>query len=91
MRSRKEKPIAMRFLSAISAFLLIGTVIYIFIVGVSFYSGAVLATAVLGLGVPSISAGEGIIEMIIGFFESFLDGIMEVIGGIFDAISSIFN
>ena len=91
MGNRKSKPIGVRLLSSVAAFLLIGSVLYIFIAGINLYSGAVLASAVLGLGVPSVSAGESVMEMIAGFFETFFDGLMEVIGGIFDAISSLFG
>lgn len=91
MRNRKDKPIGMRLLSTVATFLLIGSVIYIFVAGITFHSGAVLAAAVLGLGVPAVSAGEGILDIVAEFFESFLDGLMEVIGGIIDAISSIFG
>lgn len=91
MGNRKDKPIGMRLLSSVAAFLLIGSAVYIFVAGINFFVGAVLAAAVLGLGVPSVSAGESLFEMIMAFFESFFDGVMEVIGGIFDAISSIFG
>ena len=91
MGNRKDKPIGMRFVSTIATFLLIGSAIYIFVSGFTFYSGAVLSAAGLGVGVPAVSAGEGVLDIIAGFFESFLDGLMEVIGGIFDAISSIFG
>ena len=91
MGNRKEKPIGMRLLSSIAAFLIIGSVIYIFVTGINFYVGVVLVAAILGLGVPAVSAGESFLEAITGFFEAFFDGVMEVIGGIFDAISSIFG
>ncbi len=91
MGNRKDKPMGLRLLSSVAAFLLIGSVVYILVSGISFYSSAILVAAILGLGGPSVTAGEGIVEMIVGFFESFLDGIMEVIGGIFDVIGSIFG
>ncbi|MCP4264748.1 MAG: hypothetical protein GY777_04085 [Candidatus Brocadiaceae bacterium] len=59
------------------------------------------SSAFWGLGCPKTHheikdslgavAGESIFEIITGFLESFLEGIMEVIGGLFDAISSIFG
>lgn len=91
MGNRKDKPTGMRLLSAVAAFMLIGSAAYLFVAGVNFYAGVVLATAILGLGIPSVSAGEGALEMIIGFFESFIDGVMEVIGGLIDALTSIFS
>lgn len=91
MGNRRDKTIGNRLLSSVAAFVLVGSTIYIFVAGINFLAGAVLAAAVLGLGVPSVSAGESLFEIIAGFFESFFDGLMEVIGGIFDAVSSIFG
>lgn len=91
MGNRKEKPIGLRLLSSVAAFALIGAAVYLFLAGINFYVGAVLAAAVIGLGVPSVAAGEDLWEMIVGFFESFLDGVMEVIDWISEAISSIFS
>ncbi len=91
MGNRKDRPVAMRFLCAVAAFLLIGAAVYVFVAGMDLYVGAVLAASVLGLGVPAVAAGESFWEMIVGFFEAFIDGVMEVIGGIADALSSLFN
>ena len=91
MGNRKEKPIGLRLLSSVAAFMLIGAAVYIFVAGINLYAGAALAVAVLGLGAHSVSAGEGLLEMITGIFEAFFDRVMEVIGGIVDAISSLFG
>ncbi len=91
MSKRKEKPTGLRILSSISAFVLIGTGIYMFFAGINLYSGAIITSAILGLGVPSVMTGEGILEIIGGFFGAFFDGLMEVFGGILDFIGSIFG
>ena len=91
MSNRKDKSTGIRLLSSLSAFMLLGAGIYIFIAGINYYSGAMVAAAVLGLGTSSVLAGEGFVEIFLGFFEAFFDGLMEVVGGILDAISSIFG
>ncbi len=91
MGNRKDRPVGLRFLTAVAAFLLIGAAAYVFVAGINLYVGAVLAASVLGLGVPAVAAGESFWETIVGFFEAFIDGVMEVIGGIADALSSLFN
>lgn len=68
-----------------------GAVIYGMVSGISMYTGALVATALLGLAVPSVSAGENLLDILVGTIEMFLDGLMEVIGGIFDAVSSFFG
>lgn len=74
-----------------AAFLLIGSLIYSLISGVNLYASVLFIIAICGLGVPSVVSGEGILDAVAGFFEAFLDGVMELIGGIFDAISSIWG
>ncbi len=91
MGNRKDKPLQMRLLSSLAAFMLIGSLIYIVFSGLNFYVGALLAAGVLGLGIPSVAAGDSVIEMVAGFFEALIDGIMEVVSGIFDAICSMFG
>ena len=91
MGNRKDKSIGLRLLSSVSAFLLIGVVIYVVFAGFNLYSTALLTTAILGLGVPSAIAGEGFFEIVLGFFETFLDGLMEVVGGILDFFGSLFG
>ena len=91
MSNRKEKPIVVRVLSCVSAFVLLGVGIYGLIVGISWYSGSIAAMATLGLVVPSVISGDSALDMIAGTFEAFLDGLMEVFGGIFDLIGSIFS
>lgn len=91
MSRRKEKSAGLRLLSAVASFMLLGAGIYMFFAGVNLYSSAMMTTAILGLGVPAVVAGDGFLEMVIGFFEAFFDGFMEVLGGILEALSSIFN
>jgi hypothetical protein len=68
MRNRKDKPLTLRLLSSIGAFLLIGSAIYMSFAGLSFLAGVVFATAVLSLGVPSISSSDSVLEVVTGFF-----------------------
>ncbi len=91
MTNRKDKPIGFRFVSAVAACLFIGSVVYVLVVGINLYVGAALAAAVLGLGAPSVMEGESLIEMVVGFFESILDGVMEVIEAVSEFLSSIFS
>lgn len=88
MENKKNRPIGMRLLLSVAAFLLIGSIVYILIAGINLYSGVILASAVLGLGIPSVSSGESVMEMIADFFELLIDGIVDAISGIIDAITS---
>jgi hypothetical protein len=91
MGNRRDKSVGMRILTSIAAFLLIGAFVYVFIAGINFYTGVVFGAALIGLGIPAVSEAESIWEIIAGFFKAFVDGVAEVIGGITEAISSIFD
>ena len=91
MGNRKDKSLGIRLLSTVSAFILLGAGIYILFAGINFYSGALISASVLGLGTTSVMTGDGFVEIFLGFFEAFFDGIMEVVGGFLDVISSIFG
>ena len=91
MGKRKNKSTKARLLSSTGSFLLIGSFIYILVAGFNLFVGAAMAAAIFSLGVPSVEAGESFFEVVTGFFEAFFDGVMEVVSGILDAISSIFN
>jgi len=89
--SRKEKSIGARALSSVASLMLIGSLIFILIAGFNLYVTSILTTGVLGLAVPSIMSGEGFLEVVVIFFEALFEGIMEIIFGIFEAITSIFG
>ena len=84
---RKDKSIIRRLLSTISSLTLIGVSGYMYFVGINLISGAILAAALLSICSPVIIGGGGIVEVIGGIFEAFFDGLM----GVVDAITSIFN
>lgn len=91
MGNRKDKPPVMRLLFSLSAFALMGSVIYIIAAGFNAYSSVILVSAVLGLGVPSVASGDGLLDMVSGFFECFFEGIVDVVAGIAEAIGSLFG
>lgn len=91
MVNKKNKPWYLRLLGSISAFVLLGSVLYVFFTGFNLVSSALLVAGVSGLVVPAVVSGDTFFEMVLGGFEAFFDGIMEVVGGIFDFISSIFG
>lgn len=91
MSNRKAKPLPLRIISAISAFMLIGALIYVSFAGFNVVAGSMMASSVLGLGVTSVIVSEGPLDMVLGFFEALFDGVMEVVGGILDFMSSLFG
>jgi hypothetical protein len=50
-----------------------------------------MAAGFLGLAAPSVASGEDFVDMIAGFFEALIDGVAEIISGIFESIASLFG
>ena len=92
MKEREKKPIAIRLLNTVSAFALIGAAIYIFFAGISLIPSLVLLAAIGGVSGPVLAdGGEGIIECLVGIFESFIEGVIGVFETIADIFGSIFG
>lgn len=86
-KRRQNKSFGMRLLNTVAAWMVLGSVIYVLIAGLNPPTAILITVGVLGLGAPSVASGEGVWDMVSGFFEAFFDGIM----GVLDAISSIFG
>ena len=91
MKNKEKKPLLTRVLASIGSIMLIGSLIYIFIAGFNYYASTVMVVAILGLGTPAVVAGESFVEMIVGFFEMLVEGVVTAVECIFDVIGSIFN
>lgn len=93
MKEKKNKRFSpyVRLIGFSCSLLLIGSLIYIASVGVSFLSGFFLATAVAGLTVPSVMSGDGILEILTGTGELIIEGIQTIFEIITEMITSFFS
>lgn len=89
MKDRKQKPIALRLLNTVSAFMLIGCAVYIFFVGINLIPSLILLAAIGSLSGPVVISGgsEGILDCLIGILEAFVEGVV----GVFETIGDIFG
>lgn len=91
MTNKQKRPTSLVILGAISSFMLIVTIIYIYIAGTNLISTLILVSAVGGLVIPAATDSNGFLELITGIFEVFIEGIQTILQGIFDFIGSIFG
>lgn len=91
VKKDRKYSLLIRFLGASCTFLLIGSVIYIAVVGLSFVSGFIVAASLTGLIGPSVAAGDSFLEMIAGIFELIVESVQTIFEAILDTISSIFG
>ncbi|WP_154222958.1 hypothetical protein [Marinicella rhabdoformis] len=91
MSKRKDKPVLMRLLFSVASFVLLGSLIYVLNAGFNLYASTLITSAVLSLAVPSVLSGEGVLEIVTGFFEAFFGGLIDLVAGFFEAIGSIFS
>jgi hypothetical protein len=89
MKDKKQKPIAIRLLNTVSAFMLIGGAVYIFFAGITLIPSLIFLAAIGALSGPVIILGgsEGTLECLIGILEAFVEGIL----GVFETIGDIFG
>ena len=71
--------------------MLIGSIVFVLVAGFNLYVTSMMTAGFLGLAAPSVASGEGFVDMIAGFFEALIDGVAEIISGIFDSIASLFG
>lgn len=87
MQNRKQKPIYIRLLNTVCAFTLIGSVIYIFIAGISLIPSLIILAALGGISGPVVSGSGSILECFVGILEAIIQGVV----GVFETIGEIFS
>ena len=91
MSEKKNRSVWVRILASVSSLAVIFSIVYILIAGVDALSTLVLLAAIGGLTGPAVVAGEGILEIIVGIFEMFLEGIGSILEAIADVFGSLFS
>ena len=91
MRNKQKRHTGIRVLASISSLVIIISVVYMFVAGANLASSLILMSALGGLAGPAVVAGDGFLDIIGGFFEIFLEGILSIFEGIAEIFSSIFG
>jgi hypothetical protein len=92
MKNRKDKPLLIRLLNTVSAFTLIGAVIYLFIAGMSLSLSLILLSALGGISVPVVASGsDGFFDCVASIFEAFIEGIIDIFATIGELFGSLFG
>ncbi|EXJ12531.1 hypothetical protein [Nitrincola nitratireducens] len=91
MKKKVERSKGLRVFNSLCAALLMTSVIYILVMGFNSIVMAVMVISVAGAAAPLIHSDEGILEIVIGTFEAMIDGVVAVIEGIVNTITSLFS
>ncbi len=91
MSDKQEKPIQVRVLNAVVSLALLASVVYILVAGIDLASSLILLAAIGGLAGPIVVSGAGVVEAVVGMFEAFVEGVLEILSAIADLLSSIFG
>ncbi len=91
MKRKVEQSKWLRAFNSLCAALLIGSAIYIMVMGFNSVAMAAVAISVAGAAAPLVQSDEGVLEIIIGTFEAMIDGVVAVIEGIASAIAGLFS
>ncbi|RRV24374.1 hypothetical protein EGJ23_17145 [Pseudomonas sp. o96-267] len=91
MEKKVKRSKLQRAFNSLCAALLIGSAIYIMVMGFSSVAMAAMAISVAGATVLPVQSSEGILEIIVGTFEAMIDGLLAIIEGITSAIAGLFS
>jgi hypothetical protein len=91
MKKKVERSKGQRAFNSLCAALLMGSAIYIMVMGFNSVAMAAMAFSVAGAAAPLVQSDEGILEIVIGTFEAMIDGVVAVIEGIASAIAGLFS
>jgi hypothetical protein len=91
MKKKVKRSIVRRAFNSLCAALLVGSAIYIMVMGFSSVAMAAMAISVAGAAVLPVQSSEGVLEVITGTVEAMVDGVLAVIEAITSAIASLFS
>ncbi|MFN9525353.1 MAG: hypothetical protein ACK561_00280 [Pseudomonadaceae bacterium] len=91
MKNKVKRSRLRRVFNSLCAVLLVGSAIYIMVMGFSSVAMAAMAISVAGAAVLPVQSSEGFLEVITGTVEAVIDGVLAVIEAITSAIASLFS
>ncbi|WP_444936242.1 hypothetical protein ACJJIW_20720 [Microbulbifer sp. JMSA004] len=88
----KEKSKAMKIIQSICSLSIVGVICYSLIYGVELVSSAIVVSSIVGLVIPTVISEStmGVVEILTGVLEAFIDGLVDAVTGVLEAIGSIF-
>ena len=86
---RKNRPGWVKTLACAGSIALFGALAHAMTAGFSYAAAAVAMGAAAGLAAPAIASGDGIPDVIIGFLEMVLEGVLVVVETIGQALSGL--
>ncbi|MGG5870705.1 hypothetical protein [Pseudomonas peli] len=91
MKKKVERSKLLRAFNSLCAALLMGSAIYIIVMGLNSVAMAAIVISFSGAAAPLVQSDEGILEIVIGTFEAMIDGVVAVVEGIASAIAGLFS
>lgn len=91
MKKKVERSKWLRAFDSLCAALLIGSAVYIMVIGLNSVAMAAIAISVAGTAAPLVQRDEGILEVVVGIVEAMIDGVVAIFEGIASAIAGLFS
>ncbi|WP_444956804.1 hypothetical protein [Microbulbifer sp. ZKSA002] len=88
----KEKSKPVRIVQSICSLSIVAVICYSIVYGVELVSSAIAISAIAGLVLPTIISEStvGIVEVLTGVLEAFVEGLVGAVKSVLEAIGSIF-
>jgi len=88
-----NRPLQIRAFNCICSLVLICALVYILVAGLEKVAAVLIVVSIISAATPVVYAGGNVLEMFVGFFflEALLEGIMLIVEGVTNILSSIFG
>ena len=86
-----NRPIQIRAFNCICSLVLICALIYILAAGLEKVAATLIVVSIISAAAPVVYAGGSVLEIFVGFLEALLEGIMLIVEGVTNILSSIFG
>lgn len=88
---RRERKVLFRVVNAISSIVLVASAAYLYFIGISVLAVSCIVISLCCIGAPVVTAGEGVLEVFVGFAEALFHAVIDAVVGIFEAIGNAFS
>jgi len=86
-----NRPLQIRAFNCICSLVLICALVYILVAGLEKVAAVLIVVSIISAATPVVYAGGNVLEMFVGFLEALLEGIMLIVEGVTNILSSIFG
>lgn len=91
MKKREERSPKIKALNTICTSVLFCSLVYMLVAGMNIVALGIVVSSVVGMAAPVMLSGEGVLDILTGFFEAVFEGMAVIVEGIAGFLSGLFS